>query len=850
LEFAAFRQPEAGDLKQSSESFPFGARALDVGRLRWVLLGLVAALGVAIGLVFLIAIRSAHDSTVETTSRQAAAFARTLEEHAARSLGAADAALVKLAETLEGRGPFAQADRIATMRDRRDLVPGAISVAWIGAGGNLVLDSETRGMASGDFSAQPYFAAHRARADLGLYVSPPAYDRARNLWTIGLSRRLEGADGAFAGVVVLMLDAGFFNAYYASLDVGSGAAISLSRADGLLLARHPFDPAALGRLPADPQPPPELRERTHRIVSPLDGAAELQAWRRVQGLPLAVSVAYAEAKNLAPLRESVRVQILAAAAGGVLVLALALLLWFQLGRLRRLDAERRADAERLAQSRRQLRTVVDSVPAIINAKDASGRYTLMNAYQAAIFGVEPRAAIGKRLADFVDPAFAAAVEMRERDLIARGVEIRDEEESFPDAQGRLRHFLTSKVPVFDAAGGVAQFVSVATDVTRVREMERVARAAETRLRAALESIPEGFAIFDESDRLVVANRPYAEMFAGLEDPAAIQGMSFEDIVRLSVARGEPIEPGFDANAWIAERVRRHRDGGAGPRMLKIAGGRTIAVSERQVPGVGLVGIRTDVTRLVETEAALRQARDAAEAANRAKSQFLANMSHELRTPLNAIIGFAEVIEQEMFGKAGNRRYVEYAADIAASGRHLVDLIGDVLDMSKIEAGRYELEEEVIDLRATLDSALTIARGQAGQVGVRLDLRADAPARAAARADGRALRQVLLNLLSNAIKFTAKGGRVEIALRADSDGIEFAVADTGIGIAPEDLPHVTQPFRQAHGVGRHYGGTGLGLAISRRLVELHGGKLEIESASGKGTVARVRLAAERLIREAA
>jgi PAS domain S-box-containing protein len=836
------------------ESPGLGGRALDVGRLRWILLGLVAALGAAIGLVFLIAIRSAHDSTVATAARQAATLARTLEEHAARSLGAADTALAALVEALEGRSPFATVDLGALIRDRRDMVPGAIAVSWIDSDGKLRLDSEARGLAALDFSASSYFEAHRARADLALYVSPPVYDRARDVWTIVLSRRLVDRADAFAGVVTLALDARFFNAYYASLDVGPGGAISFWREDGLLLARHPFNPGALGRIYAG-QPLHRgllagLSEQTHQVTSPIDGVARLQSWRRVHGLPVAVSVAYAESTYLAPLRDAVRVQSLAALAGAALVLALALLVWFQLGRLQRLDAERRADAERLSQSRRQLRTVVDSVPAIINAKDAEGRYTLMNAYQAAVFGIHPREAIGKRLAEFVDPGFAADVESRERELIERGREIRDLEESFPDAQGRLRHFLTSKVPIFDDKGNVAQFVSVATDVTRIREMERVTRAAETRLRAALESIPEGFAIFDETDRLVVANRPYAEMFAGLDDPAAVQGMSFEDLVRLSVARGEPPEPGYDANSWIAERVRRHRARASAPSLLRIAGGRTISVSERHVPGVGQVGVRTDVTKLVETEAALRQARDAAEAANRAKSQFLANMSHELRTPLNAIIGFAEVIEQEMFGKAGNRRYVEYAADIAASGRHLVDLIGDVLDMSKIEAGRYELEEETVDLRATLDAALAIARGQARQAGVKIEIRADAAGRLDARADGRALRQVLLNLLSNAIKFTPKGGRVDVGLRSGPAGIEIEVADTGIGIAAEELPHVAEPFRQAHGVGRNYGGTGLGLAISKRLVELHGGRLALTSELGRGTRVAVTLPAARLIREAA
>jgi signal transduction histidine kinase len=244
---------------------------------------------------------------------------------------------------------------------------------------------------------------------------------------------------------------------------------------------------------------------------------------------------------------------------------------------------------------------------------------------------------------------------------------------------------------------------------------------------------------------------------------------------------------------------------------------------------------------------LRNARDAAEAANRAKSQFLANMSHELRTPLNAIIGFAEMIEKEIFGKVGSKRYIEYASDIAASGRHLVDLIGDVLDMSKIEAGRYVLEEEPIELGPTIDAAIAIARGQAHHAGVRLNAAGD---KLRLRADGRALRQVLLNLLSNAIKFTPKGGRVDVVWRAADSGVEIDVVDTGIGIARDELAHVIEPFRQAQGVGRNFGGTGLGLAITKRLVELHGGRLEIESEVGKGTQVRFVLPADRLLRDAA
>ncbi len=823
----------------------------DVARLRWVLLGLVLSLGAAIAFVYVTAAHSAGERTVETTARQAAALARTLEAHADRSFGAADTALSALIEALEGRGAFAGVDLRAMMADRRSFVPGIDSIFWADADGQIQIESADIDAPPRNVSDADYFVAHRDGSGLGVYLSPPMADPETGAPVLVMSRRLEDRQSRFAGIVAAAFDAEYFRAYYATLDVGAEGAIALWSADGMLLIREPHDPSAIGRVfaghPLHRGLMTGLREQTERVVSPVDGVARLQSWRRVTDQPFAVSVAFAEKYYMAPMRAALRTQLIAVAAGAAITLALVFLVWFQLGRHARLDAERRAGIDRLAQSRRQLRTVVDTVPAIINAKDRSGRYTLINAYQAAVFGVHPREAIGKRVSDFVDQPLAAEVEALERELVETGRAIRDHAENFLDASGRMRHFLTSKIPIFDGDGKVTQYVSVATDVTAMREMEAATRAAEARMRAALESIPEGFAIFDENDRLVIANRPYVEMFAGEADPSRLQGLKFEEVVRMSVARGEPPEPGFTAESWIAERVRRHREGVAGMRLLRIANGRTISVTEGYVPGVGIVGIRTDVSRQVETEAALRNARDAAESANRAKSQFLANMSHELRTPLNAIIGFAEMIEKEIFGKVGSKRYIEYAADIAASGRHLVELIGDVLDMSKIEAGRYTLEEEEIDLAPTVDAAIAIARGQAHHAGVRIGKTGE---KLRLRADGRALRQVLLNLLSNAIKFTPKGGRVDVAWRLSEAGVEIDVVDTGIGIPREELPHVIEPFRQAHGVGRNFGGTGLGLAITKRLVELHGGRLEIASEFGKGTRVRCVLPVDRLLRDAA
>jgi len=221
-----------------------------------------------------------------------------------------------------------------------------------------------------------------------------------------------------------------------------------------------------------------------------------------------------------------------------------------------------------------------------------------------------------------------------------------------------------------------------------------------------------------------------------------------------------------------------------------------------------------------------------EVADKHKSEFLANMSHELRTPLNAIIGFSEALAERYFGEL-NTKQAEYVNDINTSGKHLLSLINDILDLSKIEAGRMELEVSEFDLPAALQNALTLVRERAQAHGIRLALVAD-PSLGRLQGDERKFKQIMLNLLSNAVKFTPDGGRVDVRARANGDSVEIAVSDTGIGIAPEDHDAVFEEFRQ---VGHDYTdkqeGTGLGLALARRYVELHGGRIRLESQLGKG-----------------
>jgi signal transduction histidine kinase len=250
-------------------------------------------------------------------------------------------------------------------------------------------------------------------------------------------------------------------------------------------------------------------------------------------------------------------------------------------------------------------------------------------------------------------------------------------------------------------------------------------------------------------------------------------------------------------------------------------------------------------RLHEQEARrsaeLARARDEAQAANRTKSEFLANMSHELRTPLNAVIGFSEVMQAQIFGPLGDKRYAEYASDIHRSGTHLLEIINDILDLAKVEAGHLELRPDVVDIRQLFTACERLMHNKAEAAGVSLVVR---PADDVSEivADEIRLRQILLNLLSNAVKFTPRGGCVTLLVERSPDHTcDFKVTDTGIGMSESEIAIAMEPFRQIDNTtARRYEGTGLGLPLTRALTELHGGTFILSSKSGAGTTATVRL----------
>jgi len=264
-------------------------------------------------------------------------------------------------------------------------------------------------------------------------------------------------------------------------------------------------------------------------------------------------------------------------------------------------------------------------------------------------------------------------------------------------------------------------------------------------------------------------------------------------------------------------------------------------------GVLTDGFNRMLKQIHAREEGLKTARHQAEMANRAKTEFLANMSHELRTPLNAILGFSELIKNELLGPLGNQRYRDYAGDIHESGTHLLQVITDILDISKVEAGKLELHEEAVDVGDLIGNSVRLIAVRAKEAGLSVTVKTESGLRGI-YGDERLIKQCLINLLSNAVKFTPDGGYIIVRALNGPDGtMVISVADTGIGIEKDEIPRVLAPFGQADGsLSRKYEGTGLGLPLVKSFVELHGGTLDIQSGIGVGTTVTIRFPAERVL----
>jgi two-component system cell cycle sensor histidine kinase PleC len=635
----------------------------------------------------------------------------------------------------------------------------------------------------------------------------------------------------------------------------SGRRYFLSNADGAIVAAMPADAASVGRQLLDVVGPYQALTTfgagagVKDIILP-DGSRVLASVRTLKPPFGQIAVVQSRDAALASWRSLTTLTVTLSATTGFVVLILGFAFHWQATRAREADVIYETVRSRID-------TALNRGRCGLWDWDLGRGRIFWSQSMFDILGLEAK----QDLLSFGD--VSELVHPDDVKLYEVATELADAKASTIDHAFRMRHanghwiWLRARCELVRQPGDPGpHLIGIAVDVTEQKTLVEKTVAADMRLRDAIETIPEAFVLWDADNRLVLCNSNFQELH-DLSDEAITVGASYETvlaagrkpIVRNKVVTGGPTIPGaqtFEAQLedgrWLHISERRTKDGGYVSVGTDITALKTheekLIDSERRLIA-SVADLRVSQQRTAELAEQYAAEKDRAEEANQAKSKFLANMSHELRTPLNAIIGFSEIMQSGMFGPLGAKKYLEYCSDIHGSGQYLLEVINDILDMAKIEAGRIRLDFEDVDLDTMLNEAMRVvsARAQDKQLLLKARIAPDLHL----RADRRAIMQIALNLLSNAVKFTPAGGHVTVRARASADCVVLAIADTGIGIAQDALARLGRPFEQVESqLTKSHQGSGLGLAISKSLVELHGGRMSIRSSLGRGTLVVVRL----------
>ncbi len=496
----------------------------------------------------------------------------------------------------------------------------------------------------------------------------------------------------------------------------------------------------------------------------------------------------------------------------------------------------------------QLTMITDSLPILIARVDRNLRYTYVNKGYERLFGREQKELVGQNLEDVLGANNVTDL----RPIIKRvflGETVTFERALYRTALGK-RVLRGTFAPDTSEEGLVVGYFVLGQDITaevEVREARELSEAREAKAKRqlldAIESISAGFALYDSDDRLIVCNKEFSSAFPTVEKQIK-PGVKFQEMLRRYADTIEKFQFNEDAReAFIQSRLGRFQRS-SGSFEYSTPSGNWYRVTDSRTRDGGAVITHADITDSKIREMQLLAAKDEADSINRMKNEFLANMSHELRTPLNAIIGFSDMIESEMFGPIREPKYLEYVIDIKQSGMHLLEVISDILDFSKVESGTFVLDRNPVDLNEVVEASLRLVTPRAEEKNLRLSVNI-APDTPIILGDRRRIVQLVLNLLSNAIKFTLDGGQIETRAERNRVGdVELSVRDSGIGISAAHLEKIVDPFFQVDGtLARRHEGTGLGLTLCRMFAELHGGTLKISSEVGTGTVVTVRFPAE-------
>jgi PAS domain S-box-containing protein len=498
---------------------------------------------------------------------------------------------------------------------------------------------------------------------------------------------------------------------------------------------------------------------------------------------------------------------------------------------RALDEQQRSEGA-LRESEARFRSFMDHAPFSMLVKDVEGRFQMVNRGIEATWGKTAAQILGRRVRDLSQGPGVDVVEAMDREVVESGRAVA-REVHFADLGEGWNYEV--KFPIKDSAGRVIAIGGIAVDISDKKNAELALQASEARFRGFMEHAPVEMVVKDLEGRYAMISHAVEEIWD--RTAAEILGRRASEI---TPSAGAAIAEAMDrevieAGRSVAKEIHfpgwRSEWAYAVKFPIKDAAGRVVAIGS----------VALDITEKKHTEQELMRAKEQAELANQAKSQFLANMSHELRTPLNAILGFSEIICRQLYGPVGSDKYLEYARDIWDSGEHLLGIVNSVLDTSKIEAGSFNLDEAPCDIAEIVDAAMRMVEERAHHAGLALEQHV-APGLRPILADERACRQILLNLLGNAVKFTRAGGKVTATAEVAPDGsLLMHVADNGIGIAPTDIDKVFDRFSQVDGsYARRHSGTGLGLHLTKKLVELHGGTIRLDSDVGVGTTVSVTL----------
>ncbi|SFM87674.1 PAS domain S-box protein [Methylobacterium pseudosasicola] len=852
----------------------FGARM----KLRRGVLARSAAVAIGLGIPAFLAhnLLLQRGQELAEAEQRVANTARALEHHAARTIEVTDAYLRAVAALLGPRATDLRPESLhSALREHFSRSRGLSNIVVIDRDGKSIVEAASFPTRPLNVSDRDYFKALRDRPGDSLAIGRPLVGSLTGKLVLPIARRIEGPDGAFAGLVQAVLDAEAFQAVYDAIDNGPTALLNLWRTDGTLLVRSPHVPDLIGRNFASSENYQRfaLKRDSKPFWSPgaTDGVERVIAFGFLDGYPLYVGASLARDAVLAPWRQSALTQ--GALGGGLtLVLVVALLL---LGR----EIDRREATDMLIRaSEVRHRLLAENATDIIIWCDLDTTRRYVSPAVTAVLGYAPDQLIGSRPLDFVHPDDAAGYAFTLADLTAGRVERTRTCQRYRHVDGTWIWLEISFSLTHDAVTGRADgYVATLRDITQRKAMEDALRESDARYRSVAEAqlqearaladfttatsaailaqLAEGVIVTDAAGRITLVNKAAADIHgvARLD----VEPDAYSDTYHLFTEDGRPHPP---CDLPLARAVGGQIVRDARWRVRRTDGTEVVAIGNAQ-PLLGHDGaqigavltVRDDTARdaaemaLRDLNATLAQrvaertheaetARVLAEAASHAKSEFLASMSHEIRTPLNGVIGYADLLcEEPNLGL----RARQHAERIRTAGAALLTVVNDVLDFSKLEAGQVEIVPQPLAPVALIDNTVSIVRGSAEAKGLTLAVSFDPTVPAWLLGDEDRLRQVLLNLLNNAVKFTARG-RIDLnvavdAMSEDAVRMRCSIRDTGIGIPADKRNRLFQRFSQVDGsIGRDYGGSGLGLAISKALVERMGGAIGVESEVGRGS----------------